>query len=294
MAITEEKLKKWSYPPSNTEKEKCDNAISMIKKAISHSEELRNHNIRFIPKGSYYNNTNVRVSSDVDISVVITDSFFPQYPHNKKNTDFNNSSSKFTFEEFYNILKTTLLNYFGEKNVVIGDKSIKISSNTYRIDADVVPCFEHRRYSNDGSYIVGTEFISSYSKKHIINFPEQHFENSKYKNLKTSKRYKKIVRILKKTRNEMIEDGHNLDNISSFLIESLVWNAPDCLFNNVFLKEDIEKILIYLIEQTSIKKNCEEWGEVSELLYLFRDFRKFTLSDVQIYLQKAYKYIFED
>ncbi len=292
MTSLEDTLKKWAEPASNSEEEKCDNALKMIRKAIDNSNTLSDYTIQLIPKGSYHNNTNVRLNSDVDIAVKLTDVFFPQYPEGKSAEDYNNSSASYTFQQYRNDVDNAIVDLFGLEYVEFGDKSIKISSNSYRVDADAVPCFEHRRYSNGGSYIKGTEFIGRYSGERVKNFPEQHYTNGVNKNKHTSMRYKKVVRILKRLKYKMIDDGYDFDTISSFLIECLVWNVPNSYFNNYTISEDVEKSLSYLIVQTSKYENCSEWGEVSELLYLFRDFRKFTLMEANTFLNKAYEYLF--
>jgi len=289
----ESTLKLWAEPASDTEEEKCENALKMIRKAIDKSEALSKYNIKLIPKGSYHNNTNVRLNSDVDIAVMLTDVFFADYPDGKGDKDFNNSPATYTFKQYRNDVDQAIIDLFRAENVEFGDKSIKISSNTYRVDADAVPCFEHRRYSNKGSYISGTEFIGRSSGERVKNFPVQHYENGVNKNKNTSMRYKKVVRILKRLKYKMVDDGYKLDTISSFLIESLVWNVPNSNFNTPTLSEDVEKSLNFLINQTSTYEGCSEWGEVSELLYLFRGFRKFTRTEANQFLREANKYLFQ-
>lgn len=293
MSSLEDTLKKWAEPASTTEEEKCENAMKMIRKAIDKSEALSKYSIQLIPKGSYHNNTNVRLNSDVDIAVKLTDVFFAEYPEGKGDKDFSNSPASYTFNQYRSDVDQAIVDLFGAENVEFGDKSINISSNSYRVDADAVPCFEHHRYSDDGSYLKGTEFIGRTSRERVRNFPEQHYINGVNKNKNTSKRYKKVVRVLKRVKYKMINEGFEFDTISSFLIESLVWNVPCSNFNNPTLTEDVGKCLKYLIEQTSDYNNCSEWGEVSELLYLFRDFRKFTLAQANTFLEEAFEYLFQ-
>ena len=283
----------WSQPSSDSESSKCENAINMIKSALRTSEELSNYDIQLIPKGSYHNNTNVRLNSDVDIAVKLKDIFFAEYPDGKKHEDFGNYSAKYTFQEYRAAVEQAMINKFGYANVEFGNKSLKIHSNTYRVDADVVPCFEHRRYSSDGSYITGTEFIARHNGEHVRNFPEQHYENGVYKNNRTSRRYKKVVRIFKRLRYKLRDEGHKVDNISSFLLESLIWNVPNDKFNGTTLTSDVRECFVYLIENTLNVKSCEGWGEVSELLYLFHPSRKYTVDQVNIFLCEGYKYLFK-
>ena len=67
----EDTCQNWCKPASKTESQKCENALRMIKDAIRESDELKEMNIQIVPKGSYHNNTNVRLNSDVDIAVVL-------------------------------------------------------------------------------------------------------------------------------------------------------------------------------------------------------------------------------
>ncbi|NLP50250.1 nucleotidyltransferase [Bacillus sp. RO1] len=286
----ESTLQQWSKPASDTEEAKCENALRMIKKAIGNSEALSKFNIKFIPQGSYHNNTNVRLNSDVDIAVKLTDTFYANYPEGTTRNDFGNSESSYTFNEYRNSIEEALINTFGAESITFGDKSIKIRSNTYRVDADVVPCFEHRRYDKSGSYIAGTEFRTRFANNQVINFPEQHYENGVGKNIITARKYKRIVRILKRLRNRMKEEGYDVENIPSFLIECLVWNVPNQYFNTGTYTDDLKGSLVYLIQNTSTFELCKEWGEVSELLYLFRS--KYDHSEVNKFLREAYEFVF--
>lgn len=289
----EDTFQSWSKPASESEEEKCENAIRMIKDALSKSATLKNREIQLIPKGSYHNNTNVRLSSDVDIAVKLKDVFYAKYPDGKVNKDFGNSKAEYTFSQYRSDIETAMINHFGAENVELGNKAIQINFNSYRVDADVVPCFEHRRYSLDGSYITGTEFQTRHSQDRIINFPEQHYSNGVRKNTITSRRFKKMVRIFKRLRYNLLDEGYDVENVSSFLVESLIWNVPNNRFNNATLTEDVQKCFDYLIEQTSSVEKTKEWGEVSELLYLFRTSRKYTLNDAQQFLVEGRKYLFK-
>src|ERR1035437_7520065 len=69
----------WGAPPSDTEQAKCGNAERAIRKAINASAKLSSKPIEVFRQGSYANRTNVRQDSDVDICVLYTDLFFPDY-----------------------------------------------------------------------------------------------------------------------------------------------------------------------------------------------------------------------
>lgn len=282
----------WSKPASETEEAKCENALRMIREALNKSETLSKYEIQLIPKGSYHNNTNVRLTSDVDIAVKLKDVFFAKYPEGKTNKDFGNSGSDYSFAQYRSEIDQAMIDKFGRDNIEFGNKAIKINTNSYRVDADVVPCFEHRRYSEDGKYITGTEFITRHTDKRVKNFPEQHYSNGVRKNNDTSRRYKKVVRIFKRLKYNLLDEGYNVENISSFLVESLIWNVPNNKFNNPTLTDDVKQCFNYLITQTAEHEKCQDWGEVSELLYLFHNDRKYTSSDAHQFLLDGYAYLF--
>lgn len=72
----------------------------MIKSALNDSSNLSQFKIDVIPKGSYHNNTNVRLNSDVDVAVVLRDTFFADYPEGKNKEDFVHSSSSYSFRQY--------------------------------------------------------------------------------------------------------------------------------------------------------------------------------------------------
>jgi hypothetical protein len=59
----------------------------------------------------------------------------------------------------------------------------------------------------------------------LANYPQQHLDQGVDKNDRCSRRYKRVVRIVKRLENEMVE--HSVIGIvPSFFMESLVWNCP--------------------------------------------------------------------
>ncbi len=65
-----------------------DNAANMIRDAISSSDELKSHTIEVFPQGSYANNTNVRIESDVDVCVMLTSTTYNKYPAGLTRDDY--------------------------------------------------------------------------------------------------------------------------------------------------------------------------------------------------------------
>jgi hypothetical protein len=80
-------LKSWAKAPGVTEQTKCDNAVAAVRKAIAASDKLSKLKIKVEAQGSYYNRTNVREDSDVDVRVQCSDSFFFELPNGLTNVD---------------------------------------------------------------------------------------------------------------------------------------------------------------------------------------------------------------
>ena len=51
----------------------------------------------------------------------------------------------YSYADFKNDVEAALKSYFGAGSVTRGNKAFDVHANTYRVDADVVPCLEHRR-----------------------------------------------------------------------------------------------------------------------------------------------------
>lgn len=285
----------WAKGPAKTEEEKCERAVTAIQKAIENDPTLSKRKTAVFAQGSYQNRTNIRAESDVDVCVRCDDVFFPAYPEGTTRETFGNQEADYKFVQFKSDVENALVRHFGRAAVTRGNKAFDIHENTYRVDADVVPAFEHRRYTlrADGTHFInyGIEFRPDNGNS-IINWPDQNYENGVAKRERTKLRYKKIVRILKNLRCEMQSDGvAQAENVASFLIECLVWNAPDNLFGNPTLATDVESVLRDLILKTSAEASCKEWGEVNELKYLFRAKQPWTREQAHNFLSAAWTYL---
>jgi hypothetical protein len=139
-------FRSWGSPPSETEQTKCENAERAIRKAIAASSKLSAKPIEVFTQGSYANRTNVRQDSDVDICILYTGAFFPDYSLSLSDGALGYSEGTYPYEDFRTDVEEALIDYFGGSAITRGNKAFDIHENTYRIDADAVPCFEHRRY----------------------------------------------------------------------------------------------------------------------------------------------------
>ena len=295
MKYSEERLQFWTTPLSDTEKQRAENAIKMIRTAIDGSEELKRMDIDIFTQGSYANNTNVRSESDVDICVMLKDVFHGVYPDGKKKEDYGFTTASLTFSRYRDMVKRALQAKFGSAYVSDGNKSLKIDENTYHVKADVVPAFQLRNYYYSGStdpgrYVEGTWFTSK-AGENVQNYPKEHISNGVTKNNETNHEYKKLVRIMKHIRNEMVDEKKvNGDKITSFLVECLVWNIPNSTITGFSTwTETVKQAIIYLYNAIKDGKHTE-WLEVSKMLYLFRG-RKWTDQEAKQWLYDAWNYL---
>ena len=292
---TEEQLNGWRKPPSDSEEERLETTERRIREAIQKSEELKEYGVEVFGQGSYANDTNVRLESDVDINVCCTSYFFTEYvAKNVNDKAFGYVSGNHTYDDYKEKVRKALVNEFGRDNVKVKNKCFSVVENTNRVKADVVPTYELRRHDNDNpsDVIIGVRYYANNGRE-VTNYPKQHVANGKAKNANTQKRFKRLVRIFKKIRYKMIEDGEQVSsNITSFLLECLIWNVPNYIFNNndTWTKR-VKEAISYLYHHTKTDDDCKEWGEVSELLYLFRGNRKWSREDVHNYMQQMWTYM---
>ena len=295
MSEWDDKFSTWAKGPQTTEQTKCENAEIAIRKALAAHEQLSTMDVTVFAQGSYRNRTNVKQDSDVDICARLNPIFFPAYPPGKTSSDFGNRAADFTFATYKQLIHDALVEYFGRDSVSRGDKAFNIHANTYRIDADVVPVFTHKRYSMnpDGTHSIadGIAFDTDAGKR-IINWPEQHYENGLWKHNNTARRYRKMVRILKRLRNVMQDEGiTNAQDIASCLIEALVWNVPNDKLNHETYLEDVRHVLAHAFNNTLTDETCSEWREVSELKYLFRSGQPWTRQQAHNFVSSAWNYV---
>jgi hypothetical protein len=293
---SEDTLTSWTKPPSESEQTRLETSERMVREAISEDETLSNKSTETFGHGSYANDTNVRLNSDIDINVRYTGGYFFELPKDKTEADMGihkDGPSGYSFSEFKNDVEVALVKKFGRDQVKRNDKCITIKGTAQRVQTDVVPTWNYRRYSDIKTYVLGAKFFSDKRTGAITNFPKQHIENGIDKNSKTQRRFKRLTRLHRKLLYKMQDDGATINgNITSFLLECLVWNIPNRIMNDYDAWTDrLKQSIIYIHEQTKEESTCKEWGEVSELLYLFHIDRKWSRVDVNEYMVQLWKYL---
>ncbi|MGX5508357.1 nucleotidyltransferase domain-containing protein [Bacillus toyonensis] len=296
MIFTESMLNNYAQPLSQTEDQQCKNAINMVVNALkplgfkekrfnvepmytgtySYFQELESEygsrRLKVFLQGSYANNTNVRTQSDVDIAVVEEDIFQTQYRVGVSDSNYGFTTATPRPKSFKDEVENALKGTFGN-DVQRANKSIKINGNTYRKDADSVPCRRYKNYSQDFSYnpenFIGGIVITADTGERIINYPEQHIKNGKEKNVSTNYYYKKMVRIIKKIRYLMKENDIIAANgVSSFALESLLWNIPNDkyleykYYRNVYM---FDMLIKYLKEHNYLLSSYKEANGINLL-----------------------------
>ena len=298
MKFKESTLKQYAAPLSETEDTKCKRAIEAIRDALSdlgytddqkgigllesdtlsYAVSMRNKHsterIHIFIQGSYANNTCVRNESDVDIAVVREDLFEYAFGANfSSSTEEKAKEAKVLKDAVERVLRNRFTN-----QVHRGNKSIKVDGNTYRKQADTVPCLSlHYFYrSHLQDYLTYRDGVVIFADDGSVirNFPKQYISNGKTKNVRTNYYYKKMVRIMKKMRHIMSDCGYkSADNVSSFGLESLLWNVPDAYFIKYksygFVFEGLigylhnnQYILINGLEANGIKDLCPSQKEI--------------------------------
>jgi len=289
MTIPLEILKTWSkqgatHAPKAL-REKIENKLTGADSSI----KMKN-NLEIYLQGSYRNNTNIYGNSDVDV-VVQHNSVFGSNTsqlsdHEKAIYKGEFSDATYTWHEFKGEVIETMQKSFGTSNLEIGNKSIKINDGSY--EADVVPCFEYRKYITFGKkaeeqeYIPGIKFYTAYEERTVVNYPKEHYSKGADKNQRVNEQYKPIVRVFKNIKKKLIEKNMiNKEHVSSYFIENLLYNVPDKYFNLSDLSRSVPEILEWLQdtnylpqflcqnEQTKLFGNNEEqWDKESARLFI--------------------------
>jgi len=280
----------WAMPPSQTEQRKCENAIKAIKDAISSSKELQQRDVLVFLQGSYCNRVNVRQDSDVDIGVACRTTFFADYPNGLTHEDFGNHPSDYTFSRFKEEVKAALISKFGASSVYTGSKAFDIKENTYRVEADVAPFFQYRKYDLNGLFMEGVELRTTLNHR-IINWPEQHYNNGVHKNNLTQRKFKGITRILKKLCLEMEREGKTEPScIPGFLCECLAWNIPDKIYSKGSYYDILRDGLLFLYNSLNDQQNVT-FKEVNGIKPLFGGGQKWTIDQAKSFIESAWEYV---
>lgn len=248
MIYSERQLESFSTPPYKYETKQIIRTKDAIQEVltkhiptaqIKESFNLFDFKYDIYLQGSYKNSTNISKSSDVDIVIELTSVYFPntQLLTEDHKRIYNSSiiPSKYRFAEFKSNVHSALEAGFKEGVIKPSDKCIKLIEHDNFCNADIVPCFTHKKFTmfesySKSRYHEGIEFISN-SGNTIINYPHQHYTELTNKNELTSGRFKETVRLFKTLKEELIDNNKIGEGVAkSYYIENLLFNLSNELF----------------------------------------------------------------
>jgi len=205
------------------------------------------------------------------------------------------SNASYQYAQYRNEVHQALVTYLGAQGVTRGNKAFDVHANTYRIDADVVACFEYRLYQRNSddsiSYASGTAFLPDKGGL-IFNWPQQNYDKGVAKNDATSRFYKPSVRILKRLKNEMAEAGNaSCAGAPSFLLESLLYNVTDDAFQETTWVGTLHRLLVETHSMLNSDERSGNMVEVNGIKYLFRAGQPWTREGAKAFVIDALTYI---
>lgn len=295
-------LRSWVKPPSDNEDAKRDRTEEEIKEALRATSALNSVNYKVYAKGSYANNTNVRLDYDVDIAVECRNFFY--YDDDGIGADVRKAAMAaaamppykggYTSDDFKHDVEQALVDYYGRSAVKRGNMAMRVREKKTTLPADVVPCFEyHYVYDVDvygyPVYYEGTRVYKD-SGGYIHNWPVQQLAKGIEKNNSTGYRYKRMVRALKRLENELVRNG-KIAELPSFLMECLVYNVPNDHFNHIYYLDDMRNVLATIFNETLPSGNYSDWVEVSERKWLFNQAQAWTYQQAHELADVAWDYI---
>jgi hypothetical protein len=287
----------WYQRASDAEQTRYENTRKAIDEALRRHSRLSSYAFDVYAKGSYPAFTNVVRDSDVDIAAELTSYYTSEFIHDAEGMTLADVGTPYTGDAtlagFKDDVAAALTAAFGSAAVRRGKKAIHIRESSRSLKADVVPCVTHKTWVSRSSPRVGIQLLNDarpYQKIH--NYPKQHLEEGTRKNDATSRRYKRVVRILKRLENEMVERGV-IDVVPSFLIESAVYNVPNPSFRAGTWTERVANALTHIFNGTRTD-DCiasMDWLEVNRCKYLFASGQTWSRESANDFALAAWRYV---
>lgn len=296
MTALEDKLKRYCKPSSDAEQEKQERAERMVRHAVDKwAEDFSDIRYKYVSKGSYANNTNVRQDSDVDVAVVRTDFHYFDSSELRQQDQHTGSGDTYPLEHimFRNSLAESLKSRFGVDCDITGSTAIELSENSGRVKADIVPSFLFRKYYYDAlgniSYHEGQKVFKTDGSS-TVNYPDQQLLNGRTKNVATNSRYKQLVRILKRAENDLVE-LKRIDPLPSYFMECLMYRVPNPYFDHggdTPLTDDLISAVAYIWKNTEERGDAQDWFEPNEIKPLFGSGQKWTIEEAHNLMEEVW------
>ena len=288
----ENDLHAWTAPSSDTEKDKQDRTERMVLDAIEAHPAFDECKLRVFAKGSYANNTNVLLDSDVDVAVECTEVVYWGEAVEGAGDPGTPYKGIWTSTVLREGLVSALSSKFPKQVDTSGSTAIAVNSSSARVDADVVPCFSYIYYYRGGGSVTGTKIFPK-SGAPIVNHPDQQLANGRDKNNRTDYAFKKTVRIMKRVSLEMVDEGVS-PSLASYFVECLVYNCPDDLFTRSTWTDTVKACLFHIwdnLEGDEPSTEGERWMEVNGIFFLFHPGQEWTRRLGRGFANDAWNYL---
>lgn len=209
-------------------------------------------------QGSYKNDTNLRLDSDVDVVVQLTAKLRPRVaaisgPLLEQNQAYKVAYGK--WKSFRNQVLKALRATYGTNAVTPGRKSLKLAKGNIPASADVIVTLRCG---------TGVAFYLTDEHRWVVSYPQQHHAKGRRKERGTNNTYKQTIRMFKVARNHPVKN-HTIGSRTapSYFIECLLYNVPNDLFRRD-LGESYCGIVEYLASANLPQFKCQ-----NEVLALF-------------------------
>lgn len=299
-----DRFEHWERPASDSEEAVIERAATMIRNALVTNAWLTGQGVTVKPQGSYHNNTNVRLESDMDLGIrhhsimMITG---PGVTHQQADVALGmyptGASNPHIAATLRAEIGAALIDEFGEENVHPGTKAFTVGAiPNSRADADVVPMLR-MTYAYLNQPLFGTPHIAQVDGvviygtdgREIMNFPDQHAANGKTKRENTAHRFKKNVRILKRLRDELVEmKWIEKGVVPSFLIECLCYRVEDAYY---LVEEDRYDRVVRILGRMGALLNDQTFvntaNEINDIKFLFHQSQPWTPAAARFFVATA-------
>ena len=221
MPIPESTLSRWSHHKAGTAFKQAHVPIREALNAYNWPSDVK---FEVFLQGSYKNDTNLGGDSDVDVVVRLSHRLRPQVAALTGEELKNEASHKVAHERwqsFRDHAMKAMRARFG-KAVKSGRKTLKLPKGKIPADADLVVTL---------SYMQGIGFYLPDQRRWVVSHPEQHHQRGLKKELATSKRFKRTIRMFKAARNQLVsKQVLTKEDAPSYFIECLLYNVPEDCF----------------------------------------------------------------
>lgn len=224
MAIPESQLETWSHQGAvATAKATADSVKNALNACDSWPDGI---DFEVYLQGSYKNDTNIRGDSDVDVVTQLNTSFYSNLSEDQKRI-LGITPVSYGWSNFRADVLEALRDYYGQDQIIEGNKSLKVKAGNSRLPVDVVVCSQYRRYKSVSNYdyIEGMCFWSRNDSRQIINYPKIYYDNGVSKHQNSDQWYKPIVRLFKNSRSYI-----SGDSTPSYFLECMLYNVLDSNF----------------------------------------------------------------